>query len=166
MLDIARLSRRYAVRRMSDSDADAILGLCLQNTQYYEYCGAQPTRKQVLNDLRVTPPGKDASSKYYVGFYDGDRLVAVMDLIDGYPEADCACIGFFMMSKALQGKGIGSEIVAEVCRHLREVGFRSVRLGIAEDNPQANHFWKTNGFAVIRKAPMDGWMVLVAEKKL
>lgn len=166
MLDIARFSSRYAVRRMSDADADAILDLCRQNTLYYEYCGARPTREQVLDDLRLTPPGVDLSRKYYVGFYDRDALAAVMDLIDGYPKADNAYIGFFMMNRALQGRGIGTDIIREACGYLRETGKTAVRLAIAEDNPQANHFWKKNGFAVIRKAPMDGWTALVAEKRL
>ena len=166
MLDIAGLSSRFGVRRMSEADADAILGLCLQNALYYEYCGARPTREQVLDDLRVTPPGMDASSKYYVGFFDGDILAAVMDLIDGYPEADRAYIGFFMVNKALQGRGVGSGIVGEVCRYLRRTGFRAVRLALAEDNPQAGHFWRKNGFRILQRAPMDGWTALVAERPL
>jgi len=166
MLDIAAFSRRYAVRRMTDADAGALLDFCRQNTQFYEYCGARPTKARVLDDLHVAPPGKDASSKYYVGFYDGATLVAIMDLVDGYPEADCAYIGFFMMNKGLQGRGIGSDIIREVCRYLGETGFRSIRLAIAEDNPQATHFWRKNGFAVVQSVPMDGWTALVADKAL
>ena len=166
MLDIAAFSRRYAVRRMTDADADALLDFCRQNTQFYEYCCAQPSKARVLDDLHIAPPGKDASSKYYVGFYDGATLVAVMDLIDGYPEADCAFIGFFMMDRGLQGRGIGSDIIREVCEYLWKMGFRTVRLAIAEDNPQANHFWRKNGFAVVKKVPMDGWTALVADRAL
>ena len=36
--------------------------------------------------------------KYYLGFFAGDELVAVMDLILNYPKADIAFIGFFMMN--------------------------------------------------------------------
>ena len=46
MLDAAGLSSRYRARRMTDADADAILALCRANTQFYEYCGAQPSREQ------------------------------------------------------------------------------------------------------------------------
>lgn len=34
-----------------------------------------------------------------------------MDLILNFPDNDTAFIGFFMMNQALQGKGIGSEII-------------------------------------------------------
>ena len=166
MLDITRLSSRYAVRLMSDPDADAILAFCLQNTQYYQYCGKQPSRELVLNDLHITPPGIEMSSKYYVGFYDGTVLVAIMDLIDGYPSGDFGYIGFFMMNKQLQGNQIGSGIIQEVCQYLKEIGMTAVRLGIDKENPQSNHFWEKNGFHVIKEVDQDEGTVLVAEKTL
>lgn len=166
MIDIAGLSRRYAVRRLGDSDADAMLAFCRQNAQYYRYCGSQPSRALMLNDLHMTPPGKDESSKFYVGFYDGGTLVAIMDLIEGYPDDEGCYIGFFMMNIDRQGRGTGSAIVGEVCEYLRGAGFGTVRLAIDRDNPQSNHFWKKNGFRVVREVERDGATVLVAEKRL
>ncbi len=166
MLDISKLSSRYSVRRMDDSDADTILDFCLQNAQFYRYCGKQPSRELVLSDLHITPPGIDAASKYYVGFYDNADLVAIMDLIDGYPDGNSAYIGFFMMNARLQGRQIGSGIVREVFRYLKEAGLSAVRLAIDKGNPQSTHFWKKNGFLVKREVERDGWTVLVAEKTL
>jgi hypothetical protein len=102
MFDISKLSTHYCVRYMSDSDADALLAFCLRNDQYYRYCGKQPSRELILHDLHITPPNTSADAKYYIGFYDGDILVAIMDLIDGYPDSDTAFIGFFMMNRQLQ----------------------------------------------------------------
>lgn len=166
MADITKLSSRYSVRRMNDTDADGILDFCLQNTKYYEYCGKQPSKELILNDLHITPPGKEASDKYYVGFFDGGVMTAIMDLIESYPDEEHCFIGFFMMNKRLQGKQIGSEIVGEVCRYLGEEGFAAVMLGIDKGNPQSTHFWKKNGFVVIREVERDGGTVLVAEKTL
>ena len=166
MLDITKFSSCYAVRFMRDSDVDSILDFCLQNAQYYQYCGKQPSTELILNDLHITPPGIQMSSKYYVGFYDKTVLVAIMDLINGYPGSDSAYIGFFMMNKQLQGNHIGSEIIQELCQYLRGTGITSVRLGIDKENPQSNHFWKKNGFLVIKEVERDEGTVLVAEKTL
>ena len=166
MIDILKISSTYNIRRMDDTDIEAILSLCLGNTQYYEYCQAKPSMEQILNDLHVTPPGKEISDKYYIGFYLGDTLVAVMDLIDGYPEPEIAFIGFFMMNKDLQGQGIGTGIIRETAEYLSSTGKTSIRLGIDKDNPQSTHFWKKNGFKVISEVGRDGWTVLVAEKDL
>jgi ribosomal protein S18 acetylase RimI-like enzyme len=166
MIDISRLSNQYSVRRLDDSDADDILNFCRKNTVYYNYCAAETSKEQVLNDLHITPPGVGIADKYYVGFFNGEEMVAVLDLIDGYPEPDIGYIGFFMMNAALQGKQIGSAIIQDVCVYLKKIGKTAIRLGIAKDNPQANHFWKKNGFIVIREVDREGWIVLVAEKKL
>ena len=166
MLDSSMLSKRYEVRRLDSADADDILRLCRENTLYYQYCGLEATKAAILNDLQLTPPGVERSDKYYVGFYRDGDLAAIMDLIDGYPSSDMAFIGFFMMNAALQGKGLGTGIVQDVCAYLKHSGKTSIRLAVAEDNPQANHFWKKNGFRIVDKAPMDGWTALVAEKTL
>ena len=159
MIDIARLSSQYEVRALGEADAEEILRLCRANTLFYQYCEAQPTREQVLNDLRVTPPGKDRSDKYYLG-------LAVLDLIDGYPEPEIAFLGFFMMNAAFQGRGLGSKIITELAEALKAMGKTALRLGIDKGNPQSTHFWKKNGFAILREAERPGWTVLLAEKGL
>ncbi len=166
MLDISQFSTRYRVRRMREADADAILDFCLQNTVYYRYCGKQPSRDLILQDLRITPQDNPRDHKYYVGYYDGDALVALLDLIDGYPEPTCAFLGFFMMDAGLQGRGLGSAIVQELFRYLKTEGFACVRLGIDKGNPQSSHFWEKNGFQVLREVEQDGGTLLLAEKRL
>ena len=86
-----------------------------------------------------------------------------MDLIDGYPDPKIAYIGFFMMDIRFQGRQLGSALIREVKDYLKRDGFRAVRLAIDKANPQSNHFWKKNGFEVIREVPRDEWTVLEAE---
>lgn len=156
MLDLNKLSSKYLARRMSEHDADSILTLCRGNTLFYEYANAEPTVEQVLSDLRITPPGIDIKDKYYIGFYAGEKLVAVMDLIDGFPEKDIVFIGFFMVAAELSGRGIGSEIIAKTAEYLRAIGKTAIRLGIDADNPQSNAFWSKNGFAVLKSVDREG----------
>ena len=37
MIEVSKLSSKYKVRALNDSDADSILKLCLDNPQFYEY---------------------------------------------------------------------------------------------------------------------------------
>lgn len=166
MIELSKISRTYDVRRLDDSDVDIILSLCQKNTQFYEFCEAEPTREQVLNDLHITPPGIGMADKYYIGFYKDETLIAIMDLIDGYPEAAIAFIGVFMMNKDLQGHGTGTEIIRETAAYLKSAGKTSIRLAIDKANPQSTHFWKKNGFLMIKEVDRNGWTVLVAEKRL
>ncbi len=166
MIDILKLSSKYDVRILEGSDADEILGLCKQNTLFYEYTEARPTREDILNDMKATPPGIELSDKYYFGFFDNQRLIAVMDLIDGYPKPEIAYIGFFMMSKNYQGKQLGTAIISEVVEYIRSIGKTAIHLAIDKGNPQSTHFWKKNGFKVIAEADVNGWTKLVAERLL
>ena len=166
MINVLELSKKYEVRKMEESDAENIMNLCSGNAQFYRYCEAEPTIEQVLYDLHITPPNISMSDKYYVGFYEDKTLVAVMDLIDGYPNADIAYIGFFMMNPIYQGNQIGTAIISEVIDYLRSIGKKAVRLAIDKGNPQSTHFWKKNGFEIISEADVNGWTKLVAEKQL
>jgi len=166
MIDLLSLSSRYRTRILDDSDVDMILDLCRGNPQFYEYAQARPTAEQIRADMKLTPPGIEPADKYYFGFFEERDLVAVMDLIDGYPDAETAYIGFFMMDRRYQGKQIGSAIIGETADRLREMGKTAIMLGIDKENPQSVHFWKKNGFAVIREVNIDGWTALVAERKL
>ena len=166
MIDITRLSSHYEIRTLTDSDVDIILDLCQHNTLFYKYTEARPTREQIRNDMRITPPGTKLSDKYFIGFFEGQELVAVMDLIGGYPKPENAYIGFFMMNQEYQGKQIGSAIIRDTADYLRKIGKTAIRLAIDKGNPQSAHFWKKNGFKVIFEVDVNGWKKLVAEKPL
>lgn len=165
-IQIEKLSNAYTIRRLTDADVPMLYAWMLRNDQYFRYCGGSTTPERVRQDLTLCPPGTTPAQKHYVGFFDADTLVAAMDLIDGYPDADTAFIGFFMMNKDLQGQGTGTAIVRDVLAALRALGYTAVRLGIDKENPQSNHFWRKNGFAVLREAAQERGIVLLAERRL
>lgn len=137
-----------------------------RNDQYYRCCGAGTSPERVRQDLTLCPPGIPLAQKHYVGFFDGNTLTAIMDLIDGYPNADTAFIGFFMMNKDLQGQGTGTAIIRGVMAYLAALGYTAVRLGIDKENPQSNHFWRKNGFTVLKEIPQEQGVILLAERRL
>lgn len=159
-------SAAYDVRLLDEMDIPAIAALCSGNAQFYAYCGQPFSAETIRSDLHITPPGKEADDKYYAGFFDGRRLCAVLDLIDGYPDDQTAFIGFFMMEKTLQGAGRGSAIVAELCAYLKRFGFLRVQLGIDKDNPQSTHFWKKNGFEPVREIARKEGTIILAQRLL
>lgn len=165
-IEINQLSGKYTVRKMSEQDIPLIYSICLNNQQYYQYCEKQPSRELIKNDLEITPPGLPFSQKYYIGFFNEDVLIAVLDLYDGFPEKDYAYIGFFMMNFEFQGKGVGSELISDVIGYLKKKDYKVVRLGIDKGNPQSTHFWKKNQFEVIKEVKQDEGMILVAERKI
>ncbi len=89
----------------------------------------------------------EPQDKYYLGYFDdAEQLVAVMDFIDHYPTEQSCFIGFFMMERSVQGHGIGSRIITELCVYLHSLGYEYIRLGYVDGNKQSESFWKKNQF--------------------
>lgn len=145
-MDYSNFSGRYLVRRLTEEDVSGIYELCRQNPQYYRHCPPFVTEQSIRKDMQALPPRKTPEDKYYLGYFERDRLIAVMDLIDRCPGEDMVFIGFFMMDCSLQGQGIGSGIIGELCGYLSRAGRSAVRLGWVEGNLQAERFWHKNGF--------------------
>ena len=140
-------SQKYAVRPLTGWDVGEILALCAGNEQFYRYHPPLATRESILEDMTALPPGKCEADKHYFGFFDKETLVAVLDLIERYPQDDTAYIGFFMTKKERQGFGLGTELIGELLDELRQNKFRKVRLAVDRGNPQSRAFWEKNGFA-------------------
>ena len=153
-------SQKYAVRPLTAGDVDKILALCAENEQFYRYHPPMATRESILADMTALPPGKGMEDKAYVGFFEGKKLVAVLDWISGYPAKETAWIGLFMVSAEKQGKGIGSGIIRDMAASLKAVGYREIQLGVDKGNPQSLAFWTKNGFEVLRE---DGYIVMGRE---
>lgn len=74
----------FFVRALETEDVDIIYDLCSKNKLFYEFHQPFVTRESILDDRNALPPGKSKEDKAYIGLFDGDMLVAVMDLIYGY----------------------------------------------------------------------------------
>ena len=164
---IEQLSKQYNVRRVTDADVAAVYALCKENPLYYQYCPPFVTEDSVRADMAALPPHKTVEDKYYLGFFKNETLVAVMDLILGFPNEKTVFIGFFMMNRQFQGRGTGTELIEGVYEYLKEYGFSFVRLCFAKGNPQSEHFWIKNGFERTGvEAQNEGYVAVVLEKEL
>ena len=148
-MDIRLLSKKYEVRVLDINDVDIIYDMSCKNEIYYKYHSPFVTKESIVEDMKALPPNKSYDDKYYVGFFEGDSLVANMDLILDYPTDETAFIGLFMINVRYQNKGVGSDIIKDVCNYLKRSGYRKARIGVDKGNPQSNSFWKKNGFYII-----------------
>lgn len=163
--DLNKLSERYRVRKLTEADVEMVYALSVGNPMFYQHCPPFVTRKSILSDMKALPPWKDYRDKYYIGYFEGDELVAVMDLILGYPNEETVFVGLFMMAKERQGKGIGSDIVEECFAFLGSMGYRFARLAYAKGNPQSEAFWMKNGFVRTGvEIESEGYVQVVMER--
>ena len=130
-MDLEALSKRFFVRALETEDVDIIYDLCSKNKLFYEFHQPFVTRESILDDRNA--------------------LVAVMDLILGYPTEEIVWIGFFMMDTAYQNQGIGTQIIQEAVEAMKNAGYREIRLGVDYGNPQSFAFWSKNKFTVLQE---------------
>lgn len=167
MLHIENFSREYAVKCITRSDVPQVFSLCKENKQYYQHFPPFVTEQSILDDLKALPQGKSIEDKYFIGFYSDDQLIAVMDLIDRYPNESTAFIGFFMTDVAFQHRGIGTMIVDEISQYLKNLEYRYIRLAWIKGNVQSETFWHKNGFLETGFSyETNGCTVIVAQREL
>ncbi len=146
-MDIEKISSRYSVRRLTEADVGLVLALTQGNPLFYRHCPPVATKESILADMKALPPRTTCDDKYYLGLFAENALVAVIDLILNYPNAETAFIGFFMVAAEHQGGGAGSAIVSELAEYLGSVGYKYIRLGYVKGNPQSRAFWLKNKFS-------------------
>ena len=157
----------YKARKLTEADVPDILDLYLENTEYFKHCPPSPTRETVKEDMVALPPKKEVADKYFIGIFDDNFLVAVMDLIDRYPDNRTVFIGLFMVSKTCQRKGIGTYIAKALSQMLRTEGYVRIRLGYVKTNLSALRFWLKQGFQQTgAESVRENYTVIEAEKIL
>lgn len=147
-MEICNLSKQYCVRALTPKDLDQMYELASGNPLFYQYHPPFVTKENLLSDLTALPPGKTLADKQFVGFFDGDggKLIAMLDAICGYKEAETVWIGWYILDQSVQGKGVGSALIDEILEYYAKAGFQSAALAIDEGNPQSEAFWMKNGF--------------------
>ncbi|MET7283729.1 GNAT family N-acetyltransferase [Kribbella sp. NPDC005582] len=94
-------------------------------------------------------PALPEESKKVLGFWDGDQLVAIADLLRGYPHEHTASIGLLQVHGLRQGHGTGAAAYRELQRYVERewLEVRTLRLAVVDTNAQqAQGFWVRQGF--------------------
>lgn len=166
-IEVGNFSKIYHLKRIEKEDIPAVLQLCESNPLYYAHMKMSPTLENLEAVIHELPPNKTIEDKYFVGYYKENELVAILDLILGYPDMSTAFIGWFMMNEKWQGNGIGSSIMKELETEVRHHHFKKIRLGYIKANTQSAAFWKKNGFVPTGNEKTEAqYTVVILEKSL
>lgn len=166
-LDITKITQEYTVKRLGEEDFPAILALYGGNPQYFAAMNQPVPEGGLEEDLAAVPEGKTLEDKYWLGFFQEEDLIALLELVTSYPEDNTAYVGLFMVAADRQGHGLGTQLMNQVFAWLKEGGFAWVELSYTYGNAQSERFWFKNGFfptGAIR--PMDDYVAISLQKHL
>lgn len=166
-MNVTLTSLGYHVRPISDSDISLVLELYESNPLYFHYCPPFPSKETVKKDMVTIPEGLDKRHKHFLGIWKESNLIAILDLLEGFPNKNMVWIGLFMVHGLKQRNGLGTKIIDTVCEYLTNKGFKSIRLGYVKGNLQTEKFWKKNMFCLTgNESVQEHGTILIAEKIL
>jgi ribosomal protein S18 acetylase RimI-like enzyme len=147
-------------RRVSEIDAPAVQALFDDDPETYAILeGAPPRPDEALQLMRELPPGVTPERRY---MYLIDQL-ALIDLVDGYPDAQTWFLGLIFVARSARGAGLGTQLIETLCSHVRRSGGRALRLGVAVDNLRARTLYDRLGFLHVARRSRTTWAGVTLE---
>jgi ribosomal protein S18 acetylase RimI-like enzyme len=141
----------YTFTPINDAETgSAALAIYTANLDYYQTIGEpRPTIRTVLDDAKEVPAGLSAKQKHFWLVRQDGKPVAVLDLVEGYPEATTLYIGLLEVAERRQGHGRG--IIEQLKVQLGSHGYQRIELAVVHANKDAAKFWVALGFQLLRQ---------------
>lgn len=140
------------IRPLTHQDGDALYSLQRANQDFYDlFLDHHLTKREAVNDLDEKPMNSAAGQKHYLGIFDGETLVATLDLVVDYPLPQVVWIGQFMWRPQTVSSTTAKRWLAAVLETLRELETVQVQLLVLDRDVKAQKFWPALGFSAVQK---------------
>ena len=138
----------HTVRRATAADAPLIQSLFAADPEYFPRVEGAPLRDdEALIVLDERPPEFPRDRKHVFVVDD----VALLDMLEGFPDARTWFLGLIFLAPAARGRGLGTRLVEATCDHARGHGAAALRLAVATSNPGAERLYKRLGFTFVAR---------------
>jgi GNAT superfamily N-acetyltransferase len=114
---------------------------------YIETEGHRPGQTEAMTILSELPGGSAHETKHVFGVRDPDgALVAIVDLVHGWPDADTSMIGLMLVAPDHRDHGLGGALVEHIAQEAADAGAGRLRVAVYAERPAAVRFWERHGF--------------------
>ena len=141
--------KNYVIKKIDEQNMYEVFNLYEKNIEFCQSVSEKPTIDTIKDAMTALPANTSMDKKYFLAFYKTKKIIAILDIIDGYPDSETAFIGLFMVDKNIQGQGIGKSIIKELLHLLKIYGYKKVRLGVVENSKKPFVFWSIFGFKIV-----------------
>lgn len=144
-----------ALATLDDSELNEMYAVCSTNRRYWQYSGdldpENMTREEVEDILRGLAVLVDC--ELLVARDVTGTLVGIVHVLRRHPVDGHPWIGLLLVDGRLHRQGHGTAVVKTLEKRFSREGARGVRLGILENNVEAQQFWATLGYREIDRRP-------------
>jgi len=156
----------YTVRLMRPNDEAQIQALFESDPDYFRIVqGAPPGPAETKDLMSDLPEGKECCDKFvYIVFDRHGVVIAVVDLIRGYPSDEIWFLGLLFVAPANRNMGLGTRVLEAICVHVRQQGGLAIRLGVVRENVGARALYDCAGFHFIyerKRTYANGFSVMI-----
>lgn len=128
-------------------DFEAVRGLLTACNDYAIFEQGEPTDDAYVTAyFRNCPLSQNPVVKHSIGVFDGENLVGLVDLIDGYPRLHDCYLGFLLLTPEARGQGLGPQVLDWLIKAAQGRSNERMLLCVLEGNEGAQRFWKRQGF--------------------
>jgi RimJ/RimL family protein N-acetyltransferase len=128
----------------------AELQACLDGAPgYFEQLEGAPASPDAARQLLADAEADPERQVLLLEPRAGGPPLGVLDLYLHHPEPGVAHVGLLLLREAVQGQGLGREVVEELSRALAAAGFTALRASVADETPGARAFWERIGAAPV-----------------
>ncbi|QMU07140.1 acetyltransferase [Levilactobacillus suantsaii] len=139
------------VRALTHADDDLIYEFQAQHPEYFGHFQDHPvTRREAVQDVEDVPLNATADQKAYLGVFDHDRLVLIVDLIIDYPLPSLVWLGLWLPDKQLSRAQQG-ELYQSLVQTLLTVDAVQLQLSVFMGDRDAPTFWTDQGLTQVQR---------------
>ncbi|MCI8387697.1 MAG: GNAT family N-acetyltransferase [Clostridiales bacterium] len=135
------------------------------NQEYYLITDGRAATKQDCIETIEYGNGFPENICYCIGFSLNGEAVAILSILEGYPETDTLYIGLFLMNENFKRKSIGTKIISTLIDESFSTQYSSIKLSVQDNNICGYSFWSKLGFKVTKKCKCDNFYNLSMELK-
>jgi GNAT superfamily N-acetyltransferase len=140
------------LRELIEPDLGALQALIERCGEYYLLTtGSGPTSTAARDVWDALPPGLPRSAKLTLGLFE-PGLVAIADVVRGWPRPGTWLIGLLLLDPAVRGRGTAARIVGTIDARAADAGADRLRVAVVPANTAALSFWQRLGFGEVPSA--------------
>jgi len=138
------------VRALTHADDELIYRFQAAHPAHFDFFQDHPvTRREAIQDVDDVPLNATSDQKAYLGVFEDDQLVLIVDLIIDYPLPSLVWLGLWMPAKDLSDQRLG-ELYQSLVKTLRAADAVQLQLSVFMGDRTMPKFWQAQGLAAVQ----------------
>lgn len=147
----------YRVSSLCTDNYKIVENLCEKCSDYLILQdGVLPSIETVNELFMALPPNKNYEDKFVLGIYRfHDELVGIIDIVKDFPTVGEWMLGLVLISPNERGNGLGTIVHETLNKWAINLGAKSFRIGVMQDNYKGIKFWSGLGYKRFKEVDME-----------